>query len=204
MMKSAKLQTIIVMKITSILFLVPILTSQGWAQSNCCPERGVSKRIFRDAATHESIAGQSEPVADPIARFKLVEPLTPIDEADVAKRVSIVSRSEIIHRGPLVTLIPKRSVLHLPDGLRGVKGKVLGKKLVNWGEFYKANRSWIDTVEVTRAQAEGREPLSDELTKSFEKRTKAVVAVLQGGPISVLPVEVPELEIAEAQTKNQP
>ena len=172
--------------------------------SGCCPERGVSKRVFRDAANHDSIIERKATDADPISLLKPVVQSTPVEGVVAPKRVSLIERSDIIHQGDLVTLVPKRAVLHLPDHLRGQVGKVEGKKLVNWPEFYRANRAWIDTIEVTRAQAEGRAPLSEELIKSFEKRTKAVVAVMQGGPISVLPLEKPEAEVAGTENTETP
>jgi hypothetical protein len=186
---------------------VSVLTSShalGQSDPECCDGSRPEKMVFRVAATHESIMEGVKRTEDPILKHEFFVPEAGSNEVALPEPQSIVERSDILHYGDMITLVPKRAVIHLPDGLRGVRGKVLGKRLVNWPEFYRANRSWIDTVEVTRAQAEGREPLSEELIKSFQKRTKAVVAVLQGGPISVLPVKEPETPVAEASTTETP
>ena len=194
------------MKITIYPCLAALLAIPCSAEnySGCCPERGISKRVFRDAASHETVSKRKMTDPDPISLLTASVPLKPVEGVLAPKRVSIVDRSDIIHRGELVTLVPKRAVIHLPEHLRGQVGKVQGKKLVNWPEFYRANRAWIDTVEVTRAQAEGLQPLSEALVKSFEKRTKAVIAVMQGGPISILPLKEPDSEVAEAGNTQQP
>lgn len=177
------------------------------AQDGCCGSNREVNRVFRDAATHESMAEKRKSFENPIANLKEPTPLNEEEKeemmAERAKAMSIVERSEIIHFGSLVTLVPKRAVLHLPNHLRGVKGRVQGKRLVTWTEFYRSNRAWIDTVEVTRAQAEGREPLPEKITEDLEKRTKVVVAVMSGGPISVLPLEEPQEPVAEASNIDQ-
>lgn len=179
------------------------LTANG--QEGCCDGTRPVNRVFRDAATHESILEKAKGAENPVDQFKHLTPPPNPEHAQRENVSNLIDRSEIIHRGDLVTLVPKRAVLHLPESLKGVRGKVLGKRLVTWPEFYRANRSWIETVEVNRAQAEGREPLSEELIKSFEKRTKAVVAVIRGGgPVSVLPLEIPEEESTEILTTSQP
>ena len=162
-----------------------------------------SKKVYRDAATHKSLVGRVKTQKEPLEDYKSSEKL---DESQVSERYkpkSLIARSEILHARGFATLVPKRAVLHLPDGLKAYFGLPTGStQVVPWSKFYVANRAWIDTVEVTRAQAEGRAPLSEELIKSFEKRRNVVVAVLQGGPISVLPVQAPAEEDKEANSKK--
>ena len=66
-----------------------------------------------------------------------------------------------------------------------------GAKLLSWGDFYALNRGWITTVEVSRIQAEGNNPLPEETQKKIVKSGNLMVATYQGGPISVLPLKAP-------------
>lgn len=168
-----------------------------------------TRRVFRDAATHESLAGQKKQPADPISVLVPNEMPVPQGDLEPFKPTSLIARSEILHARGAATLVPKRAILHLPAGLKGAHGMPKGSpKILNWRDFYVANRSWIDTVEVTRAQAEGRAPLSEKLVESFEECRKVVVAVYQAGPISVLPLAEPveedpeEAESAETDKEN--
>jgi hypothetical protein len=77
-------------------------------------------------------------------------------------------------------------------------------KIVSWADFFAANRGWISTVEVSRVQAEGNKPLAEESQKFMSTSRNLVVATYQGGPISVLPLKVPDEKSkdAPAQTAN--
>ncbi|HEY8960712.1 MAG TPA: hypothetical protein VIM57_00815, partial [Luteolibacter sp.] len=59
----------------------------------------------------------------------------------------------------------------------------------------------IKTMEVTRAQAEGKEPFTEEMAKSLENSSAIVVATFSGDPISVLPAP-PKEEAAPGSTPN--
>lgn len=184
------------------------------AETACCGGENPSKKVFRDAPTHESLMAQRRaaeaaaaerprPDVNPAALPRAVEPVAPNPNLP-AQPQSLFARSEVLHARGVVTLVPKQSVLHLPEGLKGSLGMIEGAKLVVWGDFYINNRSWIDTVEVTRSQAEGREPLDEKVVESFKKSSKMVVATYQGGPISVLPLKVaPETEENVAEASNQ-
>jgi len=189
--------------------LVPaasLVAQESNSDPGCCGNADRAPRTFRDAPTHDTIAGRGTPVSNPIAQLPKVEVTASsedVPQAEAPKPESLISRSEILHRGNKVTLVPKRAVLHVPSTLRGALGAPANPELVVWSEFYRENRGWIDTVEVTRAQAEGWKPLSEELLESFQNRSKIVVATLQGGPISVLPV-VEEAAGPETATKETP
>ncbi|GAA5480207.1 hypothetical protein Hhel01_03731 [Haloferula helveola] len=119
--------------------------------------------------------------------------------SEAPKPESILARSEVLYRGNIATLIPKRAVLHLPSGLRGALARPAegqGVKFVQWSQFYAANRSWIRTVEVTRAQAEGMEAMPEETVEKFKESREMIVATYQTGPISVMPVKEPEAATA--------
>jgi hypothetical protein len=71
-----------------------------------------------------------------------------------------------------------------------------GAQFATFMDFLVDNRAWIVTTPVTRRQAEGKEPLSEAVIKSFAKETRIVIATLENGPISVLPPKVVETPTA--------
>lgn len=176
------------------------------AQSGCCGSSRPGAPVYRDAATHESIMEKrGEPMPNPITRLSNTAAPEEVKDSKVYVPESLMSRSDVIHFGRFATLVPKRAILHLPTSLRGSVGMPSGVQMVSWGQFYKANRNWIRTYEVTRAQAEGMAPLPEEATEMFEKSRQLIVATYQSGPISVMPLkedeksDKPELSNAESR-----
>lgn len=151
---------------------------------------------MRDTATHDQLsqslrmAQQKDPIRDlgPAAGKVDEDPSVKNSTRDLIKDSTI-----LCYRG-FLTLVPKRAVLHLPEELKDrfeVKPNIAVKP---WAEFYALNRGWIRTVEVTRAQAMGEEPMSEDAVKAFAASKAAIIATYKGGPISVLPLKVPEEE----------
>lgn len=176
--------TIILRSLFSLAFFIaPALDAQ---------EAG--NRKMRDAATHDQLSQslrmvqQKDPIRDlgPAIGKKEEDPSKPLASRDLIKDSTI-----LCYRGYL-TLVPKRAVLHLPEALKDrfeAKDKV---KVVSWNGFFQVNRGWIRAVEVTREQAMGQAPMSEEVVKSFQEGNSAVIATFKGGPISVLPYVAPE------------
>lgn len=163
------------------------------------PER--KTQPMRDVATHGQLsqslrmAQQNDPVRNIGPAIGQVEedPFKHYEGRDLVKD-SII----LCYRGSL-TLLPKRSVLHLPDALKSRFEAVTNAAVVTWPDFYKVNRGWIRTVEVTRDQAMGAAPLDDEMLTAFETSASVVVATFKGGPISVKPYIAPEIAPTETQ-----
>ena len=161
------------------------------------------KPRFRDSATHETLSRvlQAENNRDPLSK------ITPSDTQDPSKHAQptdILERSDIISFNGLTTLVPKRAILALPESMTSRVGNhPPGHRLVHWREFLAANRGWISTIEVTRAQAEGRTKLADESQERISNASHMIVATLLGGPISVLP-ETPQPPSTKTQPETQP
>lgn len=157
------------------------------------------KPQFRDAATHDSLSRilQAEGNRNPMLEIKPSE--TP-DPSKNTTQIDILDRSDIISFNGLTTLVPKRAILALPDSMKSRIGNhPPGHRLVHWSEFFTANRGWISTIEVSRAQAEGNATLTSDSQERITKATQMIVATFQGGPISVLPEKT-----QEPSTENQP
>ncbi len=152
------------------------------------------KRVVRDAAWHQAMAQKRRAAQanNPLANYKVVEGE---DATPVHQPVDIVDNSDIISFNGLTTLVPKRAILTIPESVQNRIGKhTPGHRIVAWKEFLHANRGWITTMEVSRAQAEGRQPFNEIATERISKSSSLMVATYQGGPISVLPLREPETE----------
>jgi hypothetical protein len=167
------------------------------------------RMAMRDAVTHDQIV-EADRKAKEDAPPPVFKPAEGEDPSVTNRPQGLLSQSEIFCFLGKASLVPKRAVLHVPKELAGRLGMKDGVSFVSWREFHGINRAWIRTVQVSRAQAEGRQPLDEELLKSFAKEPRLVVATYQEGPISVTPLRVPppQTEVAPGQAAaavtNQP
>lgn len=123
---------------------------------------------------------------DPIR--KLVPPGNPgSDPSKGTHGRDLIAESTVLNHGGLMTLVPKRAVLHLPEALEGRVGTRDGAELQPWVKFFEVNRSWLHAEPVTRERALGKTPFSAEETKALRSSGKIIIATYEGGPISVLP-----------------
>lgn len=147
--------------------------------------------VMRDVATHEqlSLALRKAEQTDPAKTFKATEGADP----SVTNRPKdILADSDFISFNGNATLVPKRAIMQIPKGYADRIRMAPGAKLQSWSEFFAINRGWITTVEISRVQAEGNEPLPEETHKQLSKSGNLIVAVYKGGPISLLPLKTPE------------
>lgn len=160
-------------------------------------------RQMRDASTHAQLSLAHSKAAETDPMRNMVPAKGP-DPSLINPPKNLVANSDVICFGGLVTLVPKRAILGIPKNLADRLKFQPGSKIINWEDFYAQNRGWITTVEVSRTQAEGNQPMAEEVSKNIGKSMNLVVATYRGGPISVLPLKVP-VETAEgvsAQTSK--
>lgn len=146
--------------------------------------------VMRDVVTHDQLVEKLRAATNhgPAVHFK---PSEGADPTKVNKPSDIVSQSDFLSFAGRATLVPKHAILHIPPRFADrIKFKP-GSKVQTWAEFYAMNRAWITTVEVSRQQAKGAEPLAEELRERFQKAGNVVVATYKTGPISVLPPKAP-------------
>ncbi|MCX6878857.1 MAG: hypothetical protein NTW21_34355 [Verrucomicrobia bacterium] len=145
--------------------------------------------VMRDAATHEQLAltlrkAQQE---DPMKRL----PASKGEDPSQNLPKDLLSQSDIICFGGIATLVPKRAILQIPESCTARLKIEPGARIVGWADFFAANRGWITTIEISRVQAEGKEPIAGDTQEMMAKCRNLVVATYQGGPISMLPLKVP-------------
>ena len=193
MMKSVETHFTIPMKTQSFKTLAFIFLSTAglYAQNS----------RMKDAATHEQLAltYRKATQEDPTRH------LTPVkgeDPSVVNRPKDIVSESDVICFNGMATLVPKRAILNMPANMADRLKFKPGGKLLGWADFYAQNRGWITTVEVSRVQAEGNKAIAEEISNRIGKSANLVVATYMGGPISVLPLKVPDPAKIPAVTAN--
>lgn len=145
---------------------------------------------MRDAATHEELAQRWRQAQQDDPTRQLEATKGP-DPSTVNQPLDLISQSDILCFGGRATLVPKRAVLHVPPNLAERLKILPGSQIQSWADFYANNRGWITTLEVSRLQAEGNEPLADDVTKRLNDSLNLVVATYQSGPISVLSPKEP-------------
>jgi hypothetical protein len=151
--------------------------------------------VLQEAMSQEQLilARRKADQSDPMSSMPAVKGEDP---SVVNRPPSILETSDIISFGKFATLIPKRAIIQIPKNVADRIRLEPGATIQSWSEFYAANRGWITTVEVSRVQAEGNEPLAEETKRQLSKCGNLVVATYLGGPISLLPLKEPEVKTA--------
>jgi hypothetical protein len=178
------------MKLSYINFITANLLGVLMTVVNAAPEE------IRDAATHDQLSLALRK-ADQIDPMKNLPPSQGEDPSASNRPKDILTDSDIICYRGLATLVPKRAIIQMPGKYSDLLKMEQGAKIVGWVEFYNANRGWITTIEVSRIQAEGNQPLAEETLKFMGKSPNLIVATYKGGPISVLPLKQPEAEVTK-------
>ncbi len=155
--------------------------------------------VMRDVIGESQLRAISQKASLPMAKVLPMAELKE-DPSKVNQPEDLISKSDIISYNGMTTLVPKRAIIQMPESLAKRVGHPDGSRIVSWAEFYAANRGWITTLEVSRAQAAGREPFSKEVTATLSKATTMVVATFSGGTISVLPPKAPVVPAEGAPT----
>jgi hypothetical protein len=145
---------------------------------------------MRDASTHADLARAYVKVSqnDPMRNLPVIKG----EDPSLKLPEDLIATSDFISFGGMTTLVPKRAILNLPKSLESRIAYIPGSKICSWADFYALNRGWITTVEVSRIQAEGNKTIDAKITERVNTSANLVVATMQGGPISVLPLKVTE------------
>ncbi|MDA0813813.1 MAG: hypothetical protein O3C21_15660 [Verrucomicrobia bacterium] len=102
---------------------------------------------------------------------------------------SLLARSIILFDGEKYTLIPKGSILHLPEAHRArIVAEPQGGFTV-WRKFLKRNASWLAPKEVPLEMAQGDATSAQAILREIANDERVLVSVYKGGPIMVLEPE---------------
>ncbi len=160
-----------------------------------------AKPVFRDTVTHEQLSKLrlGAQANDPMKALAKSEG---DDPSKVNQPQNLLASSDLISFQGLTTLVPKRAIMMLPEKFKDrINNHQQGNRVVGWLDFYSANRGWITTVEINRAQAGGSERLDEALSEQLEKSKNMVVSVMESGPISYLPYREEDEKNEEGELK---
>ena len=148
---------------------------------------------IRDAATNAQLVRQLQKSAhkNPLAKLNPKKVEDGQDPTKVNQPKDLIATSDFLSFQGMSTLIPKRSIIHIPKNYKSRIQFERGSNLVIWPTFFRSNRGWIKAMEVTREQAQGKEPFDEKVAENLSKSSMLVVATYKGGPISVLPYKDP-------------
>jgi hypothetical protein len=146
--------------------------------------------VMRDAVTEEQLvlAQRNASQVDPMKNLPVTKA---VDPATLNHPQDLLSQSDILCFDGIATLVPKHAILQIPAAYAERLKITPAAQIVGWADFFAANRGWITTVEISRVQAEGNEPIAEDTRKLLAKSRNLVVATYQGGPISLLAPKVP-------------
>jgi hypothetical protein len=99
-------------------------------------------------------------------------------------------------------LVPKGSILHIPETRAANVADLPGKQFVIWAGFLASQRAWVSTFEVTLEQARGEVAIPVDKIEAFKKGNSIVVATFRGGAISVAPVKSKDVATGQPTSAN--
>lgn len=102
------------------------------------------------------------------------------------RRYKIYQDSIILQQGDSHTILPRHSIIYLPDTLQQKVVNQPRGSFVPWPQFYLKNRNWLFTHEIHLKQAQGITPLKKGIETQFKRINRIVIALHQNNPISVL------------------
>lgn len=168
---------------------ITVLTTFVLASSALFAEEAKPKAkpplVIEERPTHKNIAKKQVVQSKEKAKVRVNKELKPI--ITVKKKLSLVERSTLLASGSYCALVPKGSVIYVPEHY---KNKIVSKpqgRLKNWASFLNANAGWIHLHEVELKQAFGQKYLGEEKMKAYKSIGKIVIATNGGSPISVAP-----------------
>ncbi len=98
----------------------------------------------------------------------------------------LLEYSDFIGFDGFYAVLPKDSVILVPDSLRNHILQAPEGKMVGWTEMLTRYRAEVEGLEVTMEQATGVAPIAPERLEAAAKSHRIIVAVFQGNPVSVL------------------
>jgi hypothetical protein len=144
---------------------------------------------MQDAATNVQLSQKLRIMeqSDPMKKL----PIANVEDPAKNSPKDIISQSDMISFEGMTTLVPKMAIMQIPKAYADRIKYVSGNQIISWADFFALNRGWITNMEISRAQAEGNEPLPEATMKVLSQSGNLIVATFMGGPISKLPSKSP-------------
>jgi hypothetical protein len=150
-------------------------------------EEVLTAPVPKPRPTNEDLLERRAKASSPYANVKgyTSTRATVVRPRDVTTKRDLVSRSTVLTDGRHWTIVPKGSVLTVPERFRSRVDVAPSGELQTWTEFLRRNSGWLFTKSVAMDEARGESAIEPSAVEAFEKTGRVVVAVFQTGPISV-------------------
>lgn len=161
------------------------------------PKDGESIKVNKRPSHSDITAKKSKHVSKPREERKVQEkPVVTV------KKRSLIQNATLLTSGKNWTILPKGSVIYIPEKLKTKIVKTPKGELVDWKTFLRLNRGWVYVHSISMKQAKGKATLTPEEMKAYKGMGKIVVATCMGGPISVKEEALKTGEEAEKMLKT--
>lgn len=125
----------------------------------------------------------------------------PIEKTEPSTKRDIYKISDVLTDGQFHTVVPKGSILSVPESLLNRIAESPTGQFVFWPDFYARNKGWIKLQEVEVDVAKGKLPLPEAVVKMMATETKMVIAAYKGNIVTVL--EAPPDAVEESGKKKE-
>ncbi|MBK1830552.1 hypothetical protein JIN77_07430 [Verrucomicrobiaceae bacterium R5-34] len=113
------------------------------------------------------------------AEVRSVKPIVTV------KKRSLMGMSTLLASRGHWALVPKGSIIHMPQQLKGKLVTSPQGKLQDWPVFLRENAGWIHLFPVDLAIARGHKTIDEKQMKAYQTMGKMVIATSGGYPVSV-------------------
>lgn len=161
------------MKIPQKMVTLAVIAGQG---ACCLSAVEPGKRLTREEL--------SELRAKATERSERLQPTAPVADQSHPSQASILDTSVILTSGRNWTFVPKGAVVLVPELYEAQVGQAPKGEFLQFNDFLNRNRGWLTTLNVTLAQARGKEPVKEATNEALVKSGRVVVTVCKGGPVA--------------------
>lgn len=128
--------------------------------------------------------------------------ITPKVTQTSVKKNSLYDRATILGSGNYWTIVPKKSVINLPDSLRGKIIPAPKGKYLAFSKFLSRNPRWLHAYPINLDYARGKKSLDKHRFTSLKRSNKIVITTHKKDPISLHKNAFPQSEKDTALSKK--
>lgn len=107
-------------------------------------------------------------------------------EAPAVKGWDVLEYSDFIGMDGKYVILPKNSVIHVPDALKGNILAAPAGEMLSWNEFVTRYRGLVTHMDVSLEEVSGAKPIPPERLEAVARTGLIVVAVYERNPITVI------------------
>ena len=111
--------------------------------------------------------------------------LSPTVTQTTIKKSNLYDRASLLGSGNYWTIVPKKSVINLPDSLRGKIIPAPKGKYIAFSKFLSRNSRWLHAYPISLDYARGKKSLDKYRFDALKRSNKIVITTHKKDPISL-------------------